>query len=133
MAYANIISKHITEIRAARREAAPIRTQVVARIADTLFYEINSFTYTNLTYDLTVSASGQVESCNCPDYRFRKASRPNGCKHMRALQAQINAEKKQAQEKKHQAEHDAAFNAYYANLEQQRVAARQVGGWSLLK
>lgn len=129
MAYANIISKHITEIRAARHQAAPIRAQVVARIADTLFYEINSFTYTNTTYDLIVSASGQVESCTCPDHTYRHRA----CKHMRTLQAQINAQKAKAENERIQEQARAIVAQRFAELERERDEARASGGFSLLK
>ena len=109
--------------------------QLAARIANDYLYEVGSFTYQNLNYDLIVDQDGVVTSCNCPDHIYRHRA----CKHMKALQSDINARKaaallaeKRAQDERIQQEAQAIVSARFSELEQQRDEARKYGGFSIL-
>lgn len=70
----------------------PVATATVKATQERYFiYNIASYTTENTVYALWVNRTGHVVSCSCKDWKFRKAERPNGCKHMQDLQAQIDA------------------------------------------
>jgi uncharacterized Zn finger protein len=106
-----------------------MNTQLVARIADEFIYEGSSFTYKNVNYDLFVDQNGNVTSCTCPDHTYRHRA----CKHMRALSAQINAQKAKARNERIQAQARAIVAQRFAELERERDEARASGGFSILR